>query len=516
MDKFERITSTAPKNKPSTPMRFITARSLPIALMLLFSLQGCKPTQQKGGSTNSSTTHSIISSAGYRISEGGVAIFPEDGTFAKTQAMEAYAKGNYSQSQDFFQQSLQQRPNDPEALIYKNNAIVALNTAQNAAQNTVQNAKPTLKIAVCIPGTTDGSGSREILRGVAQAQQELNSAGGLQNQLLTVVISTDNNDATIAPQVAQALVDRSEILGVVGHAASGMTLAASDTYTNGKLVTISPVSSAVQLSNKSPYVFRTVPSDAIAAQALSEYMKQALNRKSAVVYFNSESDYSKSLKGELSRAITQQGGEIVASYDLAVPNLDFNGSLTEAKQKGADVILLASNTDSLDRALQIVRLNENRLPILGGDDVYAPRTLEMTREKGNTMVLAVPWHIQAASSQNFATRSRKLWGGDVNWRTATAYDAAQSLITAVRQTKTRDGIQQVLRSSTFNAPGASRDIIFQSSGDRDVPVQLVQITKGTRSGFGYDFKPIELKPIESKAIESTPIESRTERSRSPV
>lgn len=183
----------------------------------------------------------------------------------------------------------------------------------------------------------------------------------------------------------------------------------------------------------------------------------------------------------------------------------------EAQQKGAEAIVLASNTDRLDRALQIVRLNENRLPILAGDDVYSPKTLEMTREKGNNMVLAVPWHIQAPTAENFANRSRKLWGGDVNWRTATAYDATQALITASRQTQTREGVQQALRSRQFNAPGASRDIVFQSSGDRDVPVQLVQITKGKRSGFGYDFKPIDFKPIEPNSPES-----KTERSRSPV
>jgi branched-chain amino acid transport system substrate-binding protein len=457
---------------------------IPILLSLL-TLQSCAlmtPQKQRGGST--------ISNAGYRLSEGDVAIFPEDGTFAKTQAMEAYGKGNYAQSQDFFKQSLQQRPNDPEALIYKNNAIAALSKT------------PPLRIGVSISGSADGSGSREVLRGAAQAQQELNLAGGLNGHLLSITIGTDNNDAQIAPQVAASFVERSEILGVVGHSASGVSLAATETYTQGKLVAISPVSSAVQLSNKSPYFFRTVPSDQVAAQALTKYMFETFKRQKAVVYFNSESSYSKSLKGELKTAMTQQGGQMVAEYDLAMAGLDFNATLMEAQQKGAEVILLASNTDSLDRALQIVRLNENRLPILGGDDVYSPKTLEVTREKGNNMVLAVPWHIQATTSQDFANRSRKLWGGDVNWRTATAYDATQALITALREAglrsePKREAVQQILRSGSFTASGASRPIVFQSSGDRDVPVQLVQITKGKRSGFGYDFQPIELSPTKS-------------------
>lgn len=459
-------------------MKILTDRSIALiaTLLSLLTLQSCMsltPQKQRGAS--------LISSAGYRLSEGDVAIFPEDGTFAKNQAMEAFGKGDYAQSQDFFNQSLQQRPNDPEALIYKNNTIAALKTI------------PPLKLGVIIPGAADGSGSREVLRGVAQAQQEFNLTGGLNGHLLSITIGTDNNDAKIAPQVAASFVEQSEILGVVGHSSSGVSLAATETYTQGKLVVISPISSAVQLSGKSPYFFRTVPSDQVAAQALTKYMFEMFKRQKAAVYFNSESSYSKSLQGELKTAITNQSGETVAEYDLALPGLDLNATLVDAQQKGAEVILLASNTDSLDRALQIVRLNENRLPILGGDDVYSPKTLERTREKGTNMVLAVPWHIQATTSEDFANRSRKLWGGDVNWRTVTAYDATQALITALGKTKTRETIQQILRNPHFNAPGASRDIVFQSTGDSIAPVQLVQIIKGNRSGFGYDFNPIDFK-----------------------
>lgn len=468
-------------------MKTLNKRSAPLLPMLLIfsllslNLQGCDPSNP-----DSKNTTSQINTAGYRLSEGAIGIFPEDGTFAKKQGMEAYAKGEYAQSQTLFLQSLQQRPNDPETLIYKNNTIAAM-THQTP-----------LKLAVVIPGTVDSNGSREVLRGVAQAQQEFNRSGGIQGHLLSLVIGTDNNDVQIASQIAEALVKLPDILGGVGHSASGTTLAAAESYTRGHLVTISPISSAVTLSNKSPYLFRTLPSDAIAAQTLADYMFQVLNRKKAVLYFNSESAYSQSLKTELSNRIVQQGGQVVTEYDLALPALDFQTSLSNATAQGAEVILLASNTDSLDRALQIVRLNDNQLPILAGDDVYSPRTLEVTRGQGKNMVLAVPWHIQAPTSQNFATRSRKLWGGDVNWRSATAYDATKALITALRPGSTRKDIQQTLHHPNFNAVGASRPIIFQNSGDRTVPVQLVQITQGTRSSFGYDFQPIELKPILPK------------------
>jgi branched-chain amino acid transport system substrate-binding protein len=410
------------------------------------------------------------------ISQGQTLFFPEDGTPQKQQAAEAYASGSYATAQALFEQSLQQKPNDPEALIYGNNANAALRNP--------------LKIAVIMPGNADINGSREILRGVAQAQQEINAAGGMNSRPLMVEIARDENDPQNARQVAALLVNRPDILGVVGHYASSVTLATADRYDSGKLVAISPISTAVQLSNKSPYLLRTVPSDYVSARALTDYLRQTLKLKKAVVYFNSQSDYSKSLKGELSTAIALQGGQIVAEYDLASSSFSASQSLEEAKQRGAEAILLANNMGTLDRALQIVQANQGHLPLLGGDDLYSPKTLDVTREQGRGMVVAVPWHILATGSESFAARSRRLWGGDVNWRTATAYDATQALGAALQQNPTRSGVQTALHSPTFSASGASRAIAFLPSGDRNAPVQLVKVTPGSRSTYGYDFVPI--------------------------
>jgi branched-chain amino acid transport system substrate-binding protein len=411
-----------------------------------------------------------------RFSEGQFTFFPQDGTTHKAAAVAAYAQENYQAAQKDFERSLQQKRNDPESWIYANNAK-AITTNP-------------LKIAVSVPIGTDANGSREILRGVAQAQQEINTAGGIHGRAFMVVIANDDNDVKIAQDVAQQLVDRSDILGVVGHFASGVTLATADTYTQGRLTVISPISSAVQLSNKSPYVFRTVPSDFVAARALANYMLQQLHRKKVVVYFNSQSDYSKSLKGEFSRAIALQGGQVVGEYDLANSSFSANQSLEDALQKEAEVILLASNTSSLDRALQVVQANNNRLPMLAGDDVYAPKTLDVSQGKGQDLVLAVPWHSQGKKSRDFAQRSRQLWGGEVNWRTVTAYDATQALGAALAQEPTRAGIQQALRSPSFSASKSVRGISFLPSGDSNASVQLVKVAQGSRSGLGYDFVPL--------------------------
>ena len=155
--------------------------------------------------------------------------------------------------------------------------------------------------------------------------------------------------------------------------------------------------------------------------------------------------------------------------------------------------MLAANTDSLDKALQVVQLNRQRLSLLAGDDVYTPKTLEIGRDAAVDMVLSVPWHINGDPTSDFPNQSRQLWGGDVNWRTALAYDATQALIAGLRGNPTRAGIQRTLSSADFSTTGASGAIRFLPSGDRNASVQLVKITPGSRSGTGYDFVPVPLQ-----------------------
>ena len=152
--------------------------------------------------------------------------------------------------------------------------------------------------------------------------------------------------------------------------------------------------------------------------------------------------------------------------------------------------MLAANTGTLDRALQVVQVNRQRLSLLGGDDVYTPKTLQVSGEFAEDMVLAIPWHIKSNPDAEFVQTARKLWRGDVNWRTATAYDAASALIAAIDSNPTRIGVQKALSDPDFSIPGAYKQINFAPSGDSLKGVELVKITPSDRKAFDYEFEPI--------------------------
>jgi branched-chain amino acid transport system substrate-binding protein len=417
-----------------------------------------------------------------RISQGERILLPSETTnpdfnVLKQGGVNAIAANQSPQAVTLLTSALQKYRNAPETLIYLNNARIGSSKAYT--------------IAVPVPLKTDLAGAAEILRGVAQAQTAVNQAGGINGVPLKVVIANDDNDPETAKQVANAFVQNADILGVVGHYASDVTLAAGSVYNGAGLVSISPISSTVKLSGLGRYVFRTVPSDYVAARALADYALKTVQPKTIAVFFNSQSSYSQSLKGEFVTAISLAGGQVSNEFDLSRPDFDAATAVNQALQSGAKGMMLAANSGTLDKALQVVQVNQKRTILFGGDDVYAPKTLAVAGQAAEGMVVAVPWHIEANPGSPFVQASRQLWGADVNWRTAIAYDATQAFITALRQNPTRQGVQQVLADTTFSAPGAAQPVRFLPSGDRNTGIQLVKVAPGKRSGTGFDFTPID-------------------------
>ena len=280
------------------------------------------------------------------------------------------------------------------------------------------------------------------------------------------------------------------ILGVLGHYASDVTLATAQIYQAAQLASISPTSTSVKLSNLSPYLFRATPSDYITARALAEYMLHQLKQKNVAVFYSSQSNYSQSLKSEFMAAVSLGGGRTVNEFDLSDANFNAADSLEQAENLGAEVIMLAANNGTLDQALQVAQVNRQKLSILGGDDVYTPKTLQVLGKSASGLVLAIPWHLKSYPHAEFTQVASKLWQGQVNWRSAMAYDSTRALIAAIGHQSSRQGVQKALADPNFSTFGASEKVDFLPSGDRLKHIELVEVNLSTNSSFDYEFVPI--------------------------
>ena len=428
------------------------------------------------GLVGSDKGQSAAGSLQNRMSLGDEILVAADTNPSKQAGVRAFAKGDFATATSQFQSSLQTNRNDPEALIYLNNAKVPQGNG--------------IKIAVSVPIGGNLNVAKEILRGVAQAQDEVNKSGGINGKLMQVEIANDDNNPAIAKQIATEFVKDTSVLAVIGHNSSDASLAAAPEYQKGKLVMISPTSDAKNLSGIGSYVFRTVPSIRFQADTLSRYAIKT-GRKNIAVCVDSQSQSSQSLKDEFTSAIFADGGKVApTNCDLSAPNFNAGAIISQAISQGADGLLLLPSVDRLNQALDVAQANQRRLSLFGSANMYTIQTLE-GQAAVNGMVIAVAWHPNAFPGNPFAGNAVKLWGGQVNWRSATAYDAAEVIITGLKQGNTRDGLQKALSSPGFSANGATGAVQFSQSGDRNGAAILVQIKPGQSSNTGFDFVPLQ-------------------------
>jgi branched-chain amino acid transport system substrate-binding protein len=332
--------------------------------------------------------------------------------------------------------------------------------------------------------------AKEMLRGVAQRQQEINQQGGINGRYLQVVIVNDNNDPKKAAEVAQQLVNDSSILAVIGHNSSDATLAAASYYEKGGLVMISPTSTANKVASQGNFIFRTIPSVRFEANALSRYAVNQAGKTKITICYDSQAQYTLPFKEDFTSAILTDGGQVTnVNCDLSAPNFNALEVIAQSQQQGADGILLIPSVDRISTAISVAQANQKQLFLLGSSTLYTFETLDKGRQFVEDMVITVPWYPTAFSNHSFAKDAINLWGGAVNWRTALSYDATQTLITALKQNTSRQGLQQTLANPNFNSQGASGQIRFLPSGDRQsapIFVKVVSQPQGDNK-TGFDF-----------------------------
>lgn len=409
-----------------------------------------------------------------RISLGNQILVTSQTTPDKQAGVAAFKNGDYQTAAQKFQASLKQNRNDPETVIYLNNA-----TASNGSS---------LKIAVSVPIGSNPNVAQEILRGVAQAQSDINNSGGINSAKLQVEIVNDDNDPKIVKEVAETLTKDASILAVIGHNASNASLEAAPIYQQEKLVMVTPTSFANNLSGFGSYIFRTVPNIKVMAQPLAEYAVKTAGTTNIAVCYDSQAPDNVSFKDEFVAALTAAGGKLVPTVcDFAIPSFNPETAIDDAVTKGAQALMLAPHIDRIDRTISVASINRGKLPLYGSTTMYTFQTLKDGQKSVDGLILPVPWHPKINPGSSFAKNSQR-WGGVVNWRTATSFDAAQAVIAGLQKNTTREGLQQALKSTSFATPGASEDVKFLPSGDRAGEPILVQV-KPT-GNTGYNFVPL--------------------------
>lgn len=224
------------------------------------------------------------------------------------------------------------------------------------------------------PFATFGQSSTKAMR---LAAEEINAAGGVLGNRIKLIVEDDQCKPEEAANAAQKLIQQDQVLCVVGEVASSNSLAAAPICQSAQTPMVTPSSTNPAVTQTGDYVFRVCFTDDFQGLVMSQFAVQDLKAKTAVIFSDVASDYSKGLSKIFRETFTADGGQILAEESYNQGDKDFRAQLTKFKALDPDVMYIPGYYGEVALILsQANQLGLEATPI-GGDGWDSPKLVEI-------------------------------------------------------------------------------------------------------------------------------------------
>lgn len=217
--------------------------------------------------------------------------------------------------------------------------------------------------------------------GIKLAFKEINAAGGVLGKQLTFVAADNKSEPSESTNAMTKLITQDKVVAVLGAVASSNTLAASQVAHDNKVPFITTSSTnpkvTVDGGKVKDFAYRICFIDPFQGTVMANFASKSLNAKTAAIYIDNSSDYSKGLAQFFEEAFVKNGGKIVAKEAFLQKDQDFKATLTKIKATNPDVIFVPGYYEEVGKIVKQARELGVTVPLLGGDGWDSPKLVEI-------------------------------------------------------------------------------------------------------------------------------------------
>ncbi len=267
----------------------------------------------------------------------------------------------------------------------------------------------------------------------------------------------DQGDPKTGVTVANTFASDANLLGVMGHLNSGVTIPASKVYADKKIVMISPAATNPALTQQGlANVFRVCTTDAVQGPAAADYATKLLGFKTAYVVDDS-TPYGEGLAAEFAKQFAANGGTVIATAKTSDKDTDFNALVTKMKATNPDVIYYGGIYTAGALLAKQAKEGGMAAPLMGGDGLYDAEFVKLAGEAAAEGCFATSVGLpidKLPKGQEFSAAYKAMFpSDDIAAYDAYAFDATNVIIAAILKAGKADGID------TLTTP-AGRDAII--------------------------------------------------------
>ncbi|MFC5496916.1 ABC transporter substrate-binding protein [Caenimonas terrae] len=337
-------------------------------------------------------------------------------------------------------------------------------------------------IVVGVVWPTDGP-KADLWQGIDLATREINAAGGVLGRKLRIVKADDAGSLAKGRLVAQEFADNHDMVAVIGHLYSFISLPASAIYQAGGLVYITPGATAYKINSQGfDLVFRSIASNRNLGIQLADYMYGKGYRRVAMLY--EKTTNTQSLANYFEQHARDLGITIVDRRRYLQGSEDFTGQISSWKDLYAiDAIFLAARLQEGSSFISQARRLGLSQPVVSGEGLDSPAILTNKDAQG----VVVPEEISAAGKAGAPYKHFVgLYEGAYHKLPGTypvvGYDALYLLANSMRTANSTvpDKVAAALHA-TKGWQGAAGSFTFDATGD--IPDKKIGVKKVDHGRF---------------------------------
>ncbi len=359
---------------------------------------------------------------------------------------------------------------------------------QKGGNETATNTGDTIRVGVFadLSGTTASFG-QSTKNGIELAVEEINNSGGVLGKKIQLFVEDDQGRPEQAKTVVSKLINQDKVQAVLGEVASTNSLAAAPVAQEAKIPMISPSSTNPKVTEVGDYIFRVCFIDPFQGAVMAKYAANNLNAKTAAIFGDVQSDYSKGLSAVFKQEFTKLGGRIVSEQSYAQTDPDFKGQLTAIRATNPDVIYVPGYYGQVGIIAKQARELGMNMPLMGGDGWDSPDLWKLGGEALKNTYISNHYSADnpAPQIQNFVKAYQAKFGAKPDSLAALAYDSAKVLADSLKRAgsadpqKLRDAIAQ-----TNNFDGITGKITINAERNAVKPAVVLELDP-SKAGFNY-------------------------------
>ena len=287
---------------------------------------------------------------------------------------------------------------------------------------------------------------------------------------IKLVSIDDQGDPAVAGTVAPGVASNKNVLGVVGPAYSGATIASLPYYKSVNMAVISPSATRVSLTDPTspdfggPIFHRVVGKDDLQGPALAKYATAGVSAAKVFV-FDDQSAYAVPLRGFVEAGLKKVSGASVVGGD-SVPNTttDFSPTIAKIATSGANVVIYTGYYSQAAVFIKQLRDSGSKAVFAGGDGVFNqefPKLAGAAAEGSKVTGVGGLAGVDAKMEADF----KKKMGVSSGVYSVESFDAANILLSGIKAGKTTRTAMLAYVKAYKGKSISGNTIKFDANGD---------------------------------------------------